>query len=324
MKRIISFVCVFILILSLVGCNNEGNQYTSKITTTNSLHSITFEIDENKINVSGTFKSDLHKYLLLFFDKENNDENKIKVEDRSFNGTFELPDKKKIIVELYGGKEEFGNFESIILDYIKIEQVGDKWRFVKSPVLENNKSIYGESKNREDYLAATEQMQSEDSEIVELSKSITLGISDDYEKARAIHDWVATNIYYDFDALSSGNYSGMDAKNVLLTKKAVCEGYANLVAALLRSQNIPCRIQSGYALGIDTNQEWNSTNISTSEGNHAWNEVYVNGKWIIVDATWDSQNKYNNGRYEKGNFITDIYFDSTLEFFSLSHKLIKE
>lgn len=324
MKRIISLICVFVLMLSIAGCGNENNQYTSKITTTNSIHSITFELNENKINVSGTFKSDLHKYLLLIFDKDNNAENKIKVEEHSFNGTFELPNKKKILVELYGGEEEFGNFESIILDYIKIEQVGDKWRFIESPVLENNKTIYGERKNSEDYLSATEQIQSEDSEIVELSKSITLGISDDYEKARAIHDWVAKNIYYDFDALSSGNYSGMDAKNVLLTKKGVCEGYANLMAALLRSQSIPCKIQSGYALGIDTNQEWNSTNISTTEGNHAWNEVFVNGKWIIVDATWDSQNQYKDGRYVMGNFITDIYFDSTLEFFSLSHKLIKE
>ena len=97
------------------------------------------------------------------------------------------------------------------------------------------------------------------------------------------------NIYYDFDALSSGNYSGMDAKNVLLTKKGVCEGYANLVAALLRSQNIPCRIQSGYALGIDTNQEWNSTNISTTDGNHAWNEVYTKEKgWITVSFYLDT------------------------------------
>ena len=324
MKRIISFICVFILVLSLVGCGNKNNKYVSEITTTNSQHSISFEIKENKINVSGAFKEDTHKYLLLFFDKENNGENKIKVDECSFNGTFELPNKKKFLVELYGGKEEFGDFESIILDYIKIEKVGEKWYFIKSPVLENNRSIYNESKNSMDYLSATDEIQSNDAEILELSESITLGISDEYEKARAIHDWVATNIYYDFDALSSGNYSGMDAKNVLLTKKGVCEGYANLMAALLRSQNIPCRIQSGYALGIDTNQEWNSTNISTEEGNHAWNEVYINGEWIIVDATWDSQNKYQNGRYEMGNFITDIYFDSTLEFFSLSHKLIKE
>ena len=258
MKHIISsFICVFILIMSFAGCDNGNNQYTSKIITTNSLHSITFELNENKINVSGTIKSDLHKYLLLSFDKNNNNECKIKVEDHSFDGSFELPDKKEMIVELYGGEEEFGNFESIILDYIKIKQVGDKWCFIKSPVLENNKVIYSERKNGVDYLSATEQIQSEDSEIVELSKSITLGTSDDYEKTRAIHDWVATNIYYDFDALNSGNYSEMDAKNVLLNKKGVCEGYANLMAALLRSQHIPCRIQSGYALGIDTNREWN-------------------------------------------------------------------
>ena len=122
----------------------------------------------------------------------------------------------------------------------------------------------------------------------------------------------------------SGNYQDMDAKNVLLTKKGVCEGYANLMAALLRSKGIPCKVQGGYALGIDTKKEWSSSNIDTTEGNHAWNEVYVNGRWIIIDATWDSQNQYKDGRYIIGETITQTYFDSTLEFFSLSHKLIDE
>ena len=182
MKRIIALVFVFVLMLSMAGCGNSNNQYTSKITTSNSPHSITFEIDENKINVSGTFKTDLHKYLLVFFDKDNSDDCKIKVVNRSFNGTFELPNKKNMLVELYGGEEEFGNFESIILDYIKVEQVGDKWCFVKSPVLENNKTIFNEKKNSADYIGQTEQIQSEDSEIIELSKSITLGINDDYDE----------------------------------------------------------------------------------------------------------------------------------------------
>ena len=35
--------------------------------------------------------------------------------------------------------------------------------------------------------------------LTELSNEITAGLDDDLEKVQAIHDWVAANIYYDYD-----------------------------------------------------------------------------------------------------------------------------
>ena len=337
MKRVISFIFAVVFALTMVGCNNQdrgtqnGNGKDNiidlsegdSITTTNSEYSISFEISGNKIDVFGTLKSDEYKYLMVIFNKDTFGDDKIRVDGNSFSGTFELPDENEVVVELYGGKEEYGSFESIIIDFIKVENVGDTWQFVQSPVLENNREIFSQTKDVDDYLSATWNIQSDDTEIIELANSITLGIEDDYDKVRAIHDWVATNIFYDFDALSAGNYEGMDAKNVLLTQKGVCEGYANIMAALLRSQNIPCNVRGGFALGEGTVREWTPENISDTEGNHAWNEVYVDGRWIIIDATWDSKNEYRNGMYVAGDSVGDLYFDSTLEFFSFSHKLIR-
>lgn len=360
MKRVISLICVSITLLTAAGCirlestdtdvadtrdriiddeeitnmdtdeddtDNADTYNTEPITelkTSNSEYTISFELNEDKINVSGRLNNNLHNYLLVVFNKNNDGENNIKVKRGAFEGEFDIPNKNETLVELYAGEEEYGTFESIILDYVVIEKQNGEWCFAKSPVYEKNAALFGKKKDKSECLNATKRIQSDDKELIRLAEDITEGIDDEYEKVRAVHDWVAENIYYDFDALASGNYDNLDAKNVLKTKKGVCEGYANLMAALLRSVDIPCRVQNGYALGIGTDKEWNSSNTNTSESNHAWNEVYADGRWIIIDATWDSQNKYKDGKYITGNFITEVYFDSTLEFFSLSHKLIAD
>lgn len=325
MLKKIGLICSFILIIITVfsGCGKE-QQYMTKFKTSNSCNTTNFEINNNILRISGTTDALNQKYIMVVFDNDSESANKVEVVSGTYEAEIQLPDKKQTLVELYSGQEEYGTFQSVILDYIKVENIDNKWAFMKSPVYENNKNVFSKEKSGSEYLGETETIQSKDIEINELAQEITNGITDKYDQVKAIHDWVATNIYYDYDALVSGNYQDMDAKNVLLTKKGVCEGYANLMAALLRSKGIPCKVQGGYALGIDTKKEWSSSNIDTTEGNHAWNEVYVNGRWIIIDATWDSQNQYKDGRYIIGETITQTYFDSTLEFFSLSHKLIDE
>lgn len=312
------------IVIIFSGCSREEQQYITELKTSNSYNTTIFEIKDNILTVSGTTDNPKHKYLMVVFDNDNENACKVDVVAGKYESKIYLPDKNKVLIELYAGEAEYGTFESIILDYIKAEKVDNKWAFIKSPVYESNQKIFSIEKDGSEYLGETEFIQSTNTKINELAEEITYGITDEYDQVKAIHDWIATNIYYDYDALSNGNYQNMDAENVLLNKKGVCEGYANLMAALVRSKGIPCRVQGGYALGIDTNKEWSVLNINITEGNHAWNEAYVNGQWIIIDATWDSQNQYRNGRYEIGKTITQTYFDSTMEFFSLSHKLLDE
>jgi len=66
-------------------------------------------------------------------------------------------------------------------------------------------------------------------------------------------------------------------------------------------------------------ESWETVNHTSS--NHAWNEAFVNGRWVIMDTTWDSTNKYENAEFNKGN-INHVYFDPTLKTFSLNHKII--
>lgn len=133
-----------------------------------------------------------------------------------------------------------------------------------------------------DFLAPTTDIQSDAKEIVDLSETIVHGLSSDMEKTSAIHNWVASNIAYDIESFMDGSYVRKrgDALKILEIKKGVCQGYAHLTAALNRAAGIPAKLITGEA--IRRGEKW------TGRTNHAWNEMLVDGKWIIQDTTWDA------------------------------------
>ena len=74
-------------------------------------------------------------------------------------------------------------------------------------------------------------------------------------------------------------------------------------------------------MGSDT--QWTDLSAQTIEQNHAWNEAYVDGRWIIIDPTWDCENKIKGGEYVRGSEPSHLYFDANIEFFSANHKIIE-
>jgi len=92
-------------------------------------------------------------------------------------------------------------------------------------------------------------------EIIELAQSIVKGISNDYEKAKAIHDWVATNIWYDRDGNKAFLLSSEPPYryNTLETKLGVCAMYAALTVDLLRAAGIPEVVTITASMGNQAN-----------------------------------------------------------------------
>ncbi len=132
--------------------------------------------------------------------------------------------------------------------------------------------------------------------IVATSNQITRGIKSDYEKARAIHEWVAKNVVYDYEYYRGDKAtSWSSAENVLEHKLAVCGGFANLTQALLQAQGIP----AVYVRG------------ATGNVGHAWNAAYVDGDWIWIDSTW--------GRPGSGETYDPRYFDPSDLFLARTH-----
>lgn len=173
--------------------------------------------------------------------------------------------------------------ESQLLKYMKFLSDTD-------PVTRTDPAIWG---------MTAEQYQ----EISGLVSEITGSISGDYDKALAIHNWIADNIYYDYDLYNGkiGRYEITPAQ-VLKTRKSVCEGYAQLTEAMLNAAGIPCYYVNGTGNG----------------GGHAWNVAYAGGRWILIDTTWDSLNTYQDGIFTE-NPSRILYFDMDAAEFDTTH-----
>jgi len=96
----------------------------------------------------------------------------------------------------------------------------------------------------------------------------------DYEKEKAIHDFVVNTLQYDSstDDLEKIPETSRSALGALETKKAVCEAYAELMQLLLNKSGIPCRMVTG---------------MSDDGIAHVWNMVLIGGNTYHLDATWD-------------------------------------
>ena len=102
----------------------------------------------------------------------------------------------------------------------------------------------------------------------------------EYEKVKAIHDYIINTTRYDVDGLESGDFAetSFSAVGVFVYGKAVCQGYAYAFEILCDLVGIECEYVTGFGNGE----------------NHGWNQVKVDGVWYNIDLTWDDPIfKYN-------------------------------
>lgn len=95
------------------------------------------------------------------------------------------------------------------------------------------------------------------------------GIQRPEELLPAISSWVGTQLSY----VPGSSRPTDGAVETLLQRRGVCRDYAHLVIALLRSLDIPARLTSVYAPGLDPMDF------------HAVAEAAIGGVWYAVDAT---------------------------------------
>ena len=119
-----------------------------------------------------------------------------------------------------------------------------------------------------------------DSQVVALGRELSDQSADDLDYVQNSYYYVIRNISYDTDYVP-------DIDTILEEKKGICFDYASLMAALLRSQSIPTKLEVGYS----------------GEAYHAWISVYLtesgwvdniiefDGKdWVLMDPTLAANN----------------------------------
>jgi len=118
-----------------------------------------------------------------------------------------------------------------------------------------------------------------------LVRSLLSGIDDDFHKCKILHDWIAEHIAYDVESYLSGKIPSSTWKPTLRARRGVCHGYAELMKKLCGLAGIPCERIKGYGRGYSF-RPGDDENLGRS--NHAWNAVYLGGRWHLVDVTWDA------------------------------------
>ncbi len=132
----------------------------------------------------------------------------------------------------------------------------------------------------------------------DLAKYFISNFSSDSQRARAIFVWVASNLEYDIENMYEIDVSAKPADKIqktLKTRKGVCINYALLFEEISKKANLNAVVIEGYTRQAGT----------TELIPHAWNAVFVDNEWLLLDATWASGH-VNKGKYFK-NFNDSFY-----------------
>ncbi len=108
-----------------------------------------------------------------------------------------------------------------------------------------------------------------DTAVADLLDTLDVYDGTDYEKVRAIYDYMCQNIDYDYVNLDDSTYKlKYTAYAALINKTSVCQGYAVLFYRLALELGLDSRIITGP--------------------DHTWNIVKIGSKYYNLDATWDA------------------------------------
>lgn len=136
------------------------------------------------------------------------------------------------------------------------------------------------------FLKPTQMVQSDNEEIIALSKRLTGNARTTHDAVNAILNWVADNVKYTY------NPPQYDAIHTMKTGKGNCQNFAHLSMALLRAAGIPARIVGGISL----KRQWkvpveNGYLVQDmGQGGHAWMEIFFPDLgWLSYDPQQSRQ-----------------------------------
>lgn len=116
--------------------------------------------------------------------------------------------------------------------------------------------------------------------------------NNDVLKARVLYAWIIYHVEYDmfkFDVITENkrvrNKNKLRTGDAFKTRVGVCADIADLFSRMAKIAGIKEEQISGYA-------GQNLTMDNFKDFGHAWNAVYINRKWLFIDATWGMGGDY--------------------------------
>lgn len=142
---------------------------------------------------------------------------------------------------------------------------------------ENSKQIY------DTYLQLPEELPQR---VKDLSESLISSSENNYDKAKAIEQYLSSNFPYNLDVRSTPRNRDFVDYFLFDQKEGYCSYYASAMTILARCAGLPARYVEGYMLPPDPVKDKNNTFVVTNMQAHAWVEIYFEGYgWLPFEPT---------------------------------------
>lgn len=182
---------------------------------------------------------------------------------------------------------------------------------------ENSKQIY------DTYLQLPENLPQR---VQDLSASLVASSENNYDKAKAIEQYLASNFPYNLDVRSTPRNRDFVDYFLFDQKEGYCSYYASAMTILARCAGLPARYVEGYMLPPDPVKDKNNTFVVTNMQAHAWVEIYFEGYgWLPFEPTSPFRSDFYTNDLPEGILSTEYnpsYFDymEMMELYANQHR----
>jgi len=214
-------------------------------------------------------------YIVVRFTAPTDKRLKVQVSGPTTTYNYDIPAGQWVTFPLSDGN---GGYKVIVAE----NTAGSKYAVVLSVsfqvTLKNEFSPFLRPNQYVDYGSAPQ--------AVEKAKELTNGVTDPLVKVEKVYNYVVQNLTYDTQKAQTVQNSYLPVlDDVLRAKKGICFDYASLMAGMLRSQGVPCKLVIGYA--GTAYHAW--INVWTEATGWINSAIYFDGtKWQRMDPTFAS------------------------------------
>lgn len=225
--------------------------------------------EPNSYKVDYTFENFNYKISYVPYNKEELIDIYFNVLNNGYNEfTFYCPKEYKSCTK---DVESIGNDSKLMSNINNYVHPYNSFKTIKTKVSSNNEITLEIQKKY-----SKEKINKINELVNNVISELDLNNIDDLTKIERIHNYILNHTVYD---KNTKNFDINSAYGSLIEGHAVCSGYADAFSIFMNIYKIP--------------------NIRVSSENHLWNLVYINGKWLHIDLTWDDSenNKYDNNYF---------------------------
>jgi len=225
--------------------------------------------EPNSYKVDYTFENFNYKVSYVPYNKEELIDIYFNVLNNGYNEfTFYCPKEYKNCTK---DVESIGNDSKLMSNINNYVHPYNSFKTIKTKVSSNNEiTLEIQKKYSEEKINKINEL------VNNVISELDLNNIDDLTKIERIHNYILNHTVYD---KNTNNFDINSAYGSLIEGHAVCSGYTDAFSIFMNIYKIP--------------------NIRVSSENHLWNLVYINGKWLHIDLTWDDSenNKYDNNYF---------------------------